>query len=164
MSDADLGNAVHYHLARLGSRLTGTSGTVRNIHGRRDYIDSCMTSDRPGRRQAYGMAVLTGWAALLFAGMIGTLMFGYLADSAGGESARRVVVGMGAAGMMFCAGGMFNAAWRFMWFPWRAKRLAQRNGTADERYLRAMRGILPRNSSLVGQSIAAVLVLVLILA
>lgn len=161
MSDAGPANAVHYHLARLGSRLTGTSGTVRNIHGRRDYIDSCMTSDRPGERQAYAMAVMTGWAVLLCAGMIGTLMFGYLADAAGGDSARRAVVGMWAAGMMFCAAGMFNATWRFLWFPWRAKRAA-RDGTADERFARAMRGILPRNSSLIGQSIVAVLTLVII--
>jgi hypothetical protein len=163
MNDADLANTVHYHLARLGSRLTGTSGMVRDIHGPRDYIDDCLTSEHPDARQSYAFSVMTGWAALVAVGTVGTIVFGYLADSVGGESARRVVVAVWGAGLLFCAAGLINALWRALWFTWRAKRRARRDGTADERFARAMRGILPRNSSLIGQSVVAVLTLVIVL-
>jgi nicotinamide riboside transporter PnuC len=107
--------------------------------------------------------VLVGWGVLVSVGIVGTLVFGYLADSAGGESARQVVVSVWAAGTMFCVAGMFNAMWRAFWFTWKATRRARRDGVADERFARAMRGILPRNSSLIGQSIVAVLTLVIVL-
>jgi hypothetical protein len=164
MNDADLGNTVHYHLARLGGRWTGTIGTFQGAYGRRDFIDSCLTSDLPEGRQTYAFHVVAGWAALLSVGIVGTLVFGYAAYSVGGDSANRVVVAVWSAGTVFCVAGMFNAMWRALWFPWRAKRRARRNGTADERFGRAMRGILPRNSSLIGQSILAVLTLVVSLA
>ena len=161
MNDADLANTVHYHLARLGSRLVGTSGTVRDIHGPRDYIDSCMTSEHPDARQSYAFSVMGGWAALVAVGTVGTIVFGYLADSVGGE--RRVVVAVWGAGLLFCAAGMMNALWRALWFTWRAQRRARHHGTSDERFARAMRGILPRNSSLIGQSVVAVLTAVIVL-
>jgi hypothetical protein len=163
MSDANLGNTVHYHLARLGRRWAGTIGTFQGAHGPRDFIDSCLTSDLPQARQTYAFSVLVGWGALVCVGMGGTLVFGYMADAAGGESARRVVVAAWAAGTMFCVAGMFNAMWRAFWFTWKAKRRARRDGTADERFARAMRGILPRNSSLIGQSVVAVLTLLIVL-
>lgn len=163
MSDADLGDTVHYHLARLGRRLGGTSESVAGAYGPRDYISYCLTSDLPKARQTYAFSVLVGWGVLVAVGTVGTLVFGYLADSVGGESARRVVVAVWAAGMMFCAAGMFNAMWRAFWFTWKAQRRARRHGTADERFGRAMRGILPRNSSLIGQSVVAVLTFLIVL-
>jgi hypothetical protein len=42
MNDDGLGNTVRYQLARFGGRWTGTSGTVRDINGPCDYIDSCL--------------------------------------------------------------------------------------------------------------------------
>ena len=163
MNDADLGNTVHYHLARLGGWWTGTSGTVRDINGPRDYIDSCLTSEVPQGRRAYALSVVAGWAALLAIGVAATLVFGYAADSVGGESTSRVVVAVCGSGMMFSFAGGFNALWRALWFTWRAQRRARRHGVADERFARAMRGILPRNSSLIGQSVVAVLTLVVVL-
>jgi hypothetical protein len=163
MTDADLGNTVHYHLARLAGRLTGTSGPMEGAWGRRDYIDYCLTSDLPNARQTYAFTVMGGWAALVAVGTVGTIAFGYLADSVGGESARRLVVALWGAGLLFCAAGMMNALWRALWFTWRAQRRARRHGTADERFARAMRGILPRNSSLIGQSVVGLLTLVIVL-
>jgi len=101
--------------------------------------------------------VVYGWFALVAVCTVGTIGFAFLADAAFGESARTVTVAVWGAGLMFCVAGMFNALWRGLWFPWRAKRRARRDGTADERFARAMRGILPRNSSLIGQSIVAAL-------
>jgi nicotinamide riboside transporter PnuC len=163
MNDADLGNMVHDHLARLGNRLASTSATVEGAYGPRDYVSYCLTSELPKARQTYAFSVLVGWAVLVCVGIGGTLVFGYLADSVGGESATRVVVAIWTAGTMFCAAGMFNAMWRAFWFTWKAQRRARRHGTADERFARAMRGILPRNSSLIGQSVVGLLTLVIVL-
>jgi hypothetical protein len=161
MSDSDLRHTIHFPIARLGSRLTGTDAVLPTISGTRDYLAFSVTSDRPDERQAYAYAVMVGWGALVFVGGVSILLFGYAADSVGGESARHVAVGLCLAGSMFCAVGMFNAMWRAYWFTWKAKR---RDDVGDERFGRAMRGILPRNSSLIGQSIVAVLTLVVLFA
>ena len=163
MSDADPAATVHYHLARLGARLTGTSGPIPGAAGQRDYVDSCMTSELPTWRRTYAFSAMTGWCALMAVATVVTIGFGYMADSAGGESARRAVVAVCGAGLMFCSAGIFNTLWRAVWFTWKAQWRARRDGTADERFARAMRGILPRNSSLIGQSIVAVLTLVIVL-
>jgi hypothetical protein len=131
------------------------------ISGPRDFLAFSVTSDRPDTRQSYALSVTMGWGALLAVGTVAALVFGYAADSVGGESARHVVVAICGAEIMFCAAGMFNAMWRAYWFTWKAKR---RGDVTDERFARAMRGILPRNSSLIGQSIVALLTLVVILA
>jgi hypothetical protein len=144
--------------------LTGTETVLPTISGPRDYLAFSVTSDRPDERQAYAYAVMVGWGALLAVGTVCRarvrLRRRFGRRRVGETRGRRDLC----RGNHFLRSGHVNAMGRASWFPWGAKRHARRGDVADERFARAMRGILPRNSSLIGQSILAVLTLMAILA
>ena len=64
---------------------------------------------------------------------------------------------------MFCLAGSANVLWRTYYYVPKAKRLAHAGENEAEAYAAAMRRTLPRNTSLVFQTAAAILTLILAL-
>jgi hypothetical protein len=63
---------------------------------------------------------------------------------------------------MFCMAGCANVLWRIHYVR-KAERLGRKGGTYTEAYAAAMRRTLPRNTSLIFQTAAAAVTLILAL-
>ncbi len=155
MSEEDSRRTIHYTVGRLGDRCTG--GDIGGGYAARP------TSEDPDRRQTYAFAVATGWAVLLMAGVLATGAAGFLAESAFGDSARRVAAGLFGGATMFCAAGVVNAAWRGVWFTPKARRRARASGSGSAEFQRALRRIPPRASSLIWQSVVGIVTFVIVI-
>ena len=109
----------------------------------------------PDGRSDYAVIVSYAWALLGFACGVLMLVGGYLAHLAIGDEAVRAVVSTSVGLAFFCLAGCVNALWRRV-FAYQARRSARIDGADSARYAAAMRRALPRNSSLISQSIVGI--------
>ena len=144
---------VHFAIARFVARRLG-GDTLSAMLGGGSLLAWTLTSESadPDGRSDYAGLVNYAWALLCLACGVVMVVGSYLAHLAIGDEAVRAVVTtlMGLAS--FCFAGCVNALWRRC-FAYQARRLARIDGMASDRYGAAMRRALPRNSSLISQSV-----------
>jgi hypothetical protein len=162
MSDAALRHTIHFAIARALGRLIGYSDKPPELKGK-SFLATCILSADPDDRHHYVHGVAVGWLVLGVSCGVAMLMFGIPIQLLFGDTASNVVVDLFLAGLVFCVAGAFNASWRMSWYVSQARRRASEDGVDSERFARSMRRTLPRNSSLIFQTAAAILTLILAL-
>jgi len=150
---------VHFVLARRVDLLTGGSDTPSGGDvGDGDLAWSIVSDETdPDLRSAYAGAVRFAWGVLAVACVIALVVFGIAARELVGKDASDIVLALGVGAVFFCLAGYVNAYWRRVWFVSRARRHAEQDGVGSHTYAAAMRGILPRNSSLIWQAAIGIL-------
>lgn len=110
----------------------------------------------PEGRDRYAVIVNAAWFILGFGFAVAFFGLGYVAHLTIGETAARAftipAVGFG----FFCFAGGANVLWRKYYYVNQAKRRARAFGEHSEPYRTSLRRALPRNSSLVMQTLAAI--------
>jgi hypothetical protein len=147
---------VHFVIARFFAQRLG-GDTPSAAFGGDSLLAWTLTSEYadPDGRSDYAVLVNYAWALLGFACGVLMLVCSYLAHLAIGDEGVRAVVTTSMGLACFCFAGCVNALWRRC-LAYQARRGARIDGVASDRYVAAMRRALPRNSSLISQSIVGI--------
>ena len=156
MQSVDPTRTVHFVIARFFARRLG-GDTPSSTFGGDSLLAWMLTSDYadPDGRSDYAVIVNYAWALLGFACGVLMAVGSYVAHLAIGDEGVRAVVSTSMGLAFFCLAGCVNALWRRC-FAFQARRRARIDGPASDRYAAAMRRALPRNSSLISQSIVGI--------
>jgi len=117
----------------------------------------------PDWRIQYLRTVSYAWFAVGFFAVIVLVFLDATGNAIGGKSGRADGDAIGGALMAFCLAGAAYSTWKTI-IALLARRASRRYGTRSERYRRLAARAALRNSSLVGQAVAAVVVFALVLA
>jgi hypothetical protein len=151
LTPGDPRSTIHFAIGRAVARRRGLDQPFLGVDG--DSVLAWSASlDDPDSRRTYAYQTSFAWLILaiafdLAAAVVGVPIKELLSDSAGNV----IIEAFGAASFFCCAGGA-NVLWRMYYFVPIAERLARRGETDSEAYAAAMRGTLPRNSSLLFQT------------
>jgi hypothetical protein len=121
------------------------------------------SQDEPELRSAYALTVTLAWWVGAFAFIALAGIGSVSARALFGDATAKIVAEACFGGGMLCCAGMANVLWRMYYFVPKAKRLVRRGETDTDEYARIMRATLPRNSSLIFQSVVAVVAFLLAL-
>jgi hypothetical protein len=122
-----------------------------------------MRQDDPDLRREIAFMINAGWGFLGVAFVVAMAAVGAPIKILAGDAAGDAVLTACLVAGMFCMAGSANVLWRTYYYVPKAKRLAHAGENEAEAYAAAMRRTLPRNTSLVFQTAAAVLTLILAL-
>ena len=149
---------VHF---RLADALEGWSRMSDKPGRNRASLKTIVEDPRyPDLRGSYVVTVLFAWCWIGVFFMFSLGFIGVPARLIFGVEVGNVVLAALLAASFFCLTGCVNAFWRRYWYLPQARRRLDRDGLDSEGYATSMRRMLPRNSSLVWQSIVGLLTLV----
>jgi hypothetical protein len=128
---------------------------MRPIFGDVDIISWSIARDDPDSRRNALYAINAAWAMLAFAFLVAILVVAIPVQALAGDRAGSVVVSIVMGGGFFCLAGCAHVLRRWYWYLPKARRRLR----AGDRpaYEEAMRRALPRNSSVVLQSVIGIL-------
>jgi hypothetical protein len=158
--DIDLTHTVHAAVARLAERVLDRFDSSR---AHRSNLAPLIARDDtdPQLRQVFALAANAGWITLGIACIFAMLVVGVPVKLLLGDAAGNVVLTACLAGAMFCFAGALNVIWRMYWYVPQARRRARKDGVDSKRFATSMRRTMPRNSSLIFQTVVALLAFVL---
>jgi hypothetical protein len=143
-------SSIHLAVVRL----------MRPIIGGQSIV-SMIASDDPDLRRGALTITNTAWCVLAFAFFVAMVVIGIPVQALAGDRAGKVVVGVLAGASFFCLAGCAHVLRRWYWFlPKARRRLRAGDRAAYEAY---MQRALPRNSSIVFQSVIGILAAVIAL-
>jgi hypothetical protein len=124
-----------------------------------DSIVSMIASADPDLRNGALTIINTAWAILAFVFLVAMLIIGIPVQVLAGARAGNVVVGILLGAIFFCGAGCAYVLRRWYWFlPKARRRLRAGDRAAYEEY---MRRSLPRNSSILFQSVVGILAVII---
>jgi hypothetical protein len=129
-----------------------------------DYVSALageMQQGDPDIRRSIGYYISIAWALFAFAFVVLMLATAIPAGLLFGNGVAIPIADACAGGAFFCLAGFVTVYWRTFTFVPQARRLARGGDSMREAYAAAMRKTLPRNTSLVFQTAAFVLTLVI---
>jgi hypothetical protein len=160
LTPGDPRRTIHFLLGRALMRRMG--GDTPPVDGAGDSMLAWSASrDDPDSRRSYAVQVAGAWGFLGFAFAVAMVLSVPIRSLGSVAASHAYLTGCLAAGM-FCMAGCANVLWRIHYVR-KAERLGRKGGTYTEAYAAAMRRTLPRNTSLVVQTAAAVVTLILAL-
>jgi hypothetical protein len=126
-----------------------------------DIIPSSIARDDPDSRRNALYVINGAWAMSAFGFLVAMLVVGIPVRVLAGADAGRVVVGIFVGAGFFCLGGCAHVLRRWYWYlPKARRRLRADDRAAYEEY---MQRSLPRNSSVVFQSVIGILTILIAL-
>jgi hypothetical protein len=161
LTPGDPRNTVHFAIGRAVARRRGSDQPFVGVDG--DSVLAWSASgDDPDLRRSYAYQVILAWLILALPFGLAMLVVGVTVRELFTDSAGNIVINAFLAAGLFCCAGSVNVMWRMYYFVPKAKRLARRGKTDSEAYAAAMRGTLPRNSSLIFQAAVAIVAFILL--
>jgi hypothetical protein len=132
---------------------------MRPIFGDVDVIHSMIARDDPDLRRAALTVINGAWCVLAFVFLVAMLVVAIPVQMLAGDRAGNVVVSIVMGAGFFCLAGCGHVVRRWYWYLPKARRRIR----AGDRpaYEEAMRRALPRNSSVVLQSVVGILTAVI---
>jgi hypothetical protein len=163
LTPGDPRRTIHFAIGRVVAKWRGLDTPVVGDEG--DSRTAWLASqDDPELRSTYLLTVTFAWWVSGFAFIVLSGIGSVSARALFGDATAKVVAEACFGAGMFCVAGMANALWRMGYFVPKAKRLVRRGETDTEEYARVMRATLPRNSSLIFQSVVGIAAFLLALA
>jgi hypothetical protein len=160
LTPGDPRRTIHFLLGRAVVRRMGGDTPMGEDAG--DSVLAWSASrDDPDSRRSYAVQVAGAWGFLGFAFVVAMVLSVPIRSFAGVATSHAYLTAC-LAGCMFCMAGCANVLWRIHYVR-KAERLGRKGGTYTEAYAAAMRRTLPRNTSLVVQTAAVVVTLILAL-
>jgi hypothetical protein len=139
---------IHLAVVRLMRQIVGG-----------DSIVSMIASDDLDLRKGALTIINTAWCVLAFTFLVAMLVVGIPARVLAGDHAGRVVVGVWVGAGFFCLAGCAHVLRRWYWYlPKARRRLRAGDRAAYEEY---MQRSLPRNSSILFQSVVGILAVII---
>jgi hypothetical protein len=133
---------------------------MRPIVGGQSIV-SMIASDDPDLRRGALTIINTAWCVLAFAFLVAMAVIGIPVQVLAGDRTGKVVIGVLAGASFFCLAGCAHVLRRWYWFlPMARRRLRAGDRPA---YEEATRRSLPRNSSVVLQSVVGILTVLIAL-
>jgi hypothetical protein len=159
LAPGDPTRTIHFFVGRAFDRLSGDDETEPWM-GADSALEWAIGQDTPDLRRSVGYSTFAAaWFALslVFVGLMVVIAIpaGLLFGAGVAGPIAKVLV----AGCFFCLAGEVNVLWRTMYYVPKARRLAAKGESDRDAYAAAMRRTLPRNSSLVFQTAAFVVTL-----
>jgi hypothetical protein len=133
---------------------------MRPIVGGQSIV-SMIASDDPDLRRGALTIINTAWCVLAFVFLVAILVVGVPVQVLAGDHVGKVVLSILAGASFFCLAGCAHVLRRWYWFlPKARRRLRAGDRAAYEDY---MQRSLPRNSSIVVQSLVGILTVLIAL-
>jgi hypothetical protein len=124
-----------------------------------DSVPWSIGRDDPDLRRSALYIINAAWGMLAFVFLVAMLVIGIPVQVLAGDRAGRAVVGIFVGAGFFCLAGCAHVLRRWYWFLPKARRRLRAGDRAG--YEEYMRRSLPRNSSLVFQSVVGILAVVI---
>jgi hypothetical protein len=124
-----------------------------------DSVPWSIARDDPDLRRSALYIINAAWGMLAFVFLVAMLVIGIPVQVLAGDRAGKVVVGIFVGAGFFCLAGCAYVLRRWYWFLPKARRRLRAGDRAG--YEEYMRRSLPRNSSLVFQSVVGILAVII---
>jgi hypothetical protein len=162
LTPGDPRRTIHFVITRaMARRMMGRDTPVGDDAGD-SMLAWSASRDDPDSRRSYLVQVNSAWGFLGFAFIVAMVLSVPIKSLAGVATGNAFLTGCLVAGM-FCMAGCANVLWRIHYVR-KAERLARKGKTnSEEACAAAMRRTLPRNTSLIFQTAAAIVTLILAL-
>jgi hypothetical protein len=143
-------STIHLAVVRLMRPIVGGQSIV-----------SMIASDDPDLRRGALTIINTAWCVLAFAFLVAMVAVGIPVQVLAGDRAGHIVITILLGAIFFCLAGCAHVLRRWYWFlPKARRRLRAGDRAAFEEY---MQRSLPRNSSVVFQSVVGILTVLIAL-
>jgi len=149
-------DSVHYALARrLSGAITAREAPELRAELRGLIPESAASDSEPDDLIFYIFGVVTAWCGLAVVCGLGSVALAFIGYEVGGRAGQTAGLAIGVSLCFFCLAGAVSGIWHWL-FAYQARHRFRTHGSTDTGYRRALRHARPRNTSLIAQSVVAV--------